>query len=48
MAFPKQDTGGYPQEKPYSDYTAQLMDEEAKAMVTDAYNQTVTLMTKYK
>ena len=49
MAFPKDDGGGgMPREKPYSDHTAQIMDEEAKMMVTEAYEATVALITKYK
>ncbi|KAG5188027.1 cell division protease ftsH [Tribonema minus] len=48
LAFPKEDGGGYPGDKQYSDHTAQVMDEEAKSMVDDAYTRTVSLMTEYK
>jgi ATP-dependent Zn protease len=33
--------GGFPAERPYSDATAQAMDEEAKRMVDVAYERTV-------
>ncbi|CAM9784448.1 unnamed protein product, partial [Choristocarpus tenellus] len=48
LAFPKQDNGGFPEEKPYSDATAQLMDEEAKRMVDNAYQRTLDLVREKK
>lgn len=35
-------------EKPYSEATAQLIDEEARAIVNRAYEQTLTLLTEKK
>ncbi len=34
--------------KPYSDYTAKIIDEEVKKIVTDAYDRTVQLLTNKK
>jgi AFG3 family protein len=48
LAFPKDEGSGFPGDRPYSDHTAQLMDEEAKTMVDDAYLRTIELMTTYK
>uniref|UniRef100_A0A7S2NRJ4 AAA+ ATPase domain-containing protein n=1 Tax=Leptocylindrus danicus TaxID=163516 RepID=A0A7S2NRJ4_9STRA len=49
LAFPKEDNGGMmPQERSYSDATAQAMDEEAKAIVDKAYERTLDLMRKHK
>merc|ERR1719223_2159735 len=49
LAFPpQQGGGGFPQERPYSDATAQAMDEEAKRMVDVAYERTVELMVEKK
>jgi len=48
LAFPQQQQGGYPQERPYSDDTAQQMDEEARSMVEAAYERTIHLMEEKK
>merc|ERR1712127_125660 len=43
LAFPK-DPNGYPGDKPYSDATAQAMDEEARRIVDAAYQRTLDLL----
>jgi len=48
LAFPPDQSGGFPKERPYSDVTAQAMDEEAKAMVDAAYARTLALMEERK
>ena len=49
LAFPdKNDGGGSPGDKPYSESTAEAMDEEARAIVDEAYQRTVDLMTEKK
>jgi len=47
LAFPK-DPNAFPGDKPYSDSTAEAMDEEAKKIVDDAYASTVKLITEKK
>jgi len=47
LAFPK-DPNAMPGDKPYSDATAQVMDEEARAIVDDAYNRTLDLLRSRK
>lgn len=47
LAFPK-DPNAMPGEKPYSDSTAEAMDEEAKKIVDAAYQRTVDLITEKK
>merc|ERR1712216_777062 len=44
LAFPQNEGGGFPEQRPYSDATAQAMDEEAKKMVDVAYQRTLDLM----
>jgi AFG3 family protein len=44
LAFPPPQEGGFPEQKPYSDATAQMMDEEAKKIVDDAYERTLELL----
>jgi AFG3 family protein len=45
LAFPQPDNGGFPGgDKPYSQATAEAMDEEARAIVTAAYQRTVDLI----
>merc|ERR1719164_308702 len=44
LAFPQQESGGFPEQKPYSDATAQAMDEEAKKIVDEAYTRTLELL----
>lgn len=48
LAFPQDQSGGFPEQRPYSDATAQAMDEEAKTMVDAAYERTLTLITERK
>jgi AFG3 family protein len=43
LAFPK-DPNALPGERPYSDATAEAMDEEARAIVDAAYQRTLTLL----
>ena len=47
LAFPK-DPNAMPGEKPYSDSTAEAMDEEAKKIVDAAYDRTVELIREKK
>mmetsp|Transcript_5309 Transcript_5309/g.12390 ORF Transcript_5309/g.12390 Transcript_5309/m.12390 type:complete len:935 (-) Transcript_5309:224-3028(-) len=47
LAYQKNDDG-MPGDKPYSDSTAEAMDDEARAMVDDAYNRTVELIRERK
>lgn len=44
LGFPQDNSGGYPQEKMYSEATAQIMDEEVRKMVEEAYERTKNLM----
>lgn len=44
LAFPKEDTGGFPAERPYSDATADMMDHEARKMSGEAYTRTIDLI----
>ena len=48
LAFPEQDTGGFGGDKPYSDSTAEAMDEEARLIVDAAYQRTVELIQERK
>jgi AFG3 family protein len=43
VAFPKEE-GGYPGDKMYSNATAEVMDEEVRAIVEEAYKRTLELM----
>lgn len=43
-----QDEGGMPGDKPYSDAVAEAMDEEARAMVNEAYERTVNLIRNHQ
>ncbi len=47
VAFPK-DPNDFSGEKPYSDATAEAMDEEARTIVDEAYKQTVALIKEKK
>jgi len=47
LSFPQNDNGG-PGDKPYSDATAEAMDEEARAIVDAAYQRTVELIREKK
>ncbi|CAB1102840.1 unnamed protein product [Ectocarpus sp. CCAP 1310/34] len=45
LAFPQENGGGgFPQERPYSDATAEKMDLEARKMVDSAYQRTLELV----
>ncbi|KAL7570534.1 hypothetical protein ACA910_004307 [Epithemia clementina (nom. ined.)] len=48
LAFPDKNDGGSPGDKPYSESTAEAMDDEARAMVDEAYQRTVQLITERK
>ena len=47
LAFPQKE-GGMPGERPYSDATAEAMDEEARSVVNAAYQRTLTLIREKK
>merc|ERR1711935_1277997 len=47
LAYPQNDDG-MPGDKPYSDSTAEAMDDEARAMVDAAYQRTVELIRERK
>ena len=47
LAFPKDPNAG-PGDRPYSDATAEAMDEEAKRIVDEAYQRTLDLITEKK
>jgi AFG3 family protein len=47
LAFP-QDPNAMPGDKPYSDATAEAMDEEARAIVDAAYQRTLALVREKK
>ena len=47
LAYP-QDSDGMPGDKPYSDATAEAMDEEARQIVDDAYQRTLALVRERK
>ena len=48
LAFPKDQNEMPGEQKPYSDATAEAMDEEARSIVEEAYRQTVELITDKK
>ena len=47
LAFSR-DEGGMPGDKPYSEATSEAMDEEARAMIDEAYQRTVALIRERK
>lgn len=47
LAFPQKE-GGMPGDKPYSDATAEAMDEEARSVVNMAYQRTLDLIIEKK
>jgi AFG3 family protein len=47
VAFPKEE-GQWPQDRMYSNATAEVMDEEVRIMVDEAYKRTIALMTEHK
>lgn len=48
VAFPREDGGGFPQDKMYSNATAEVMDEEVRDIVDKAYKRTIALMEERK
>jgi AFG3 family protein len=49
VAFPREDSGGgYPSERMYSNATAEVMDQEVRDIVSEAYERTLRLMTEKK
>jgi AFG3 family protein len=48
VAFPRSESDGMPGDRPYSDATAEAMDEEARAIVDAAYQRTVALIRERK
>jgi AFG3 family protein len=48
LAYPQQDGDGMPGDKPYSDATAEAMDDEARAIVDAAYERTLALVRERK
>jgi len=44
ISFPKEDTGGFPSERPYGNATAEAMDEEVRRCVDEAYERTLALI----
>ena len=47
LAFSR-DEGGMPGDKPYSEATSEAMDEEARAMIDEAYQRTVSLIREHQ
>jgi len=47
VAFPKED-GQWPQDRLYCDHTAQIMDEEVRAVVDKSYKRTLALMEEFR
>ena len=48
LAYPTENANGMPGDKPYSDATAEAMDDEARAIVDAAYERTVNLIRERK
>lgn len=48
LSFPKSDRNQAPGDKPYSESTAEAMDEEARSIVDEAYQRTLQLITQHK
>lgn len=48
VSFPSDNSGGYPQDKLYSEATAEMMDEEVREIVAEAYQRTLDLMESKK
>lgn len=48
LAYPQDDGSGMPGDKPYSDATAEAMDDEARATVDAAYERTLEMMREKK
>jgi AFG3 family protein len=48
VSFPQQEGGGFPQDRMYSNATAEAMDNEVRAIVEEAYQRTLDLMKEKK
>jgi AFG3 family protein len=48
ISFPKEDTGGFPADRPYGNATAEAMDEEVRRCVEEAYERTLALISDKK
>merc|ERR1711871_473923 len=48
VSYPQQEGGGFPQERMYSNATAEVMDAEVRAIVEEAYQRTLDLMEEKK
>ena len=48
LAFPREEGGGFPQDRLYSNATAEVMDEEVRSIVDQAYQRTLRLMEEQK
>jgi AFG3 family protein len=49
ISFPKEDNGGFGgSERLYSESTAEVMDEEVRAIIKEAYQRTIDLMLKHQ
>jgi AFG3 family protein len=48
VGFPREDNGGFPSDKMYSEATAEVMDEEVRLIVAEAYQRTIRLMEERK
>lgn len=48
VSFPQDQSSGYPQERVYSESTAEMIDGEVRQMVEEAYQRTIALMEEKK
>lgn len=44
VSFPKDESGGFPSERPYGNATAEKIDEEVRKLVDEAYERTLNLV----
>eukprot|EP00595_Chromulina_sp_UTEXLB2642_P003254 CAMPEP_0196763702 /NCGR_PEP_ID=MMETSP1095-20130614/4573_1 /TAXON_ID=96789 ORGANISM="Chromulina nebulosa, Strain UTEXLB2642" /NCGR_SAMPLE_ID=MMETSP1095 /ASSEMBLY_ACC=CAM_ASM_000446 /LENGTH=526 /DNA_ID=CAMNT_0042117455 /DNA_START=848 /DNA_END=2428 /DNA_ORIENTATION=- len=47
VAFPRENSSGFPDDRMYSNATAEMMDEEVRLIVDEAYSKTIQLIEKY-